>query len=160
LFFSQRDGALLRLDVLTGQTSQIAKDLIGDVWVNGIRDGRLLITGRINDIDSEFFVDLDTGTVVESAFRTANNRDDGETQTARILFEEDGYFYLEIEQEWEIVPMPGWEPPYSYTVVRSRLGRVTAADYWKNSVEKIEPLEWYSNQDFYRRVNPDWDLMW
>jgi hypothetical protein len=150
---SRRDEQLYRFNVVSGAKTILAENLSGSIWVGEERDGWLLLSREeINDDETHWqflkrdvlLLNLATNQLTELMLRTRQNV--GEPQPMSIQYEEDGYFYVMVEQVLE--EQSGWGSTW-YNSVRIQLGRIPKADYWLSNADAIEELDWYDEDDWW-----------
>jgi hypothetical protein len=112
-----------------------------------------------------FFVNMQTGEISESSFITRRVLFKDRTRTEReyieggfsgntdgytdIIYEEDGYFYIEIER-WEIEHDVWGDGRVIYIYLhRHLIGRIPAEDYFSGNIGAIEELGWFSDLEFF-----------
>lgn len=158
LYHSRRDETVGRFNVRTGVKTILAENIGGQIWMGEERDGRLFLQREHLSDDPEaswlfnksdlFFLELATGELTELTIKTKRNI--GEDVPAYILWEEDGYFYLTISQDYEEVTENwGWGPQTWYQEIRTQLGRIPIADYWASNESALEELEWFDQDDWW-----------
>jgi hypothetical protein len=172
-FFSRREQSLFRFNVITGQRTLLSDKLPGFMFIQEKRDGRLmLIRDYLIEDDMEYdqlvvssgiyFYDFNTGEVGEITLRTRQNI--GDDVPMYILFEEDGYYYVEAEREMvEQTSSTRGGVIYSsvegvnglswYIAERTLLGRIPIDDYWANNASAIEELDWYEENEWWEMLS-------
>jgi hypothetical protein len=157
-YHSRRDEVLGRLNVRTGEKTILAENLGGDVWMGEERDGRLFLSREIRPEDPSapwlywtsdlFFLELATGELVELTIRTRRNV--GKNPPAHILWEEEGYFYITVEQHYkEETGNWGFGNETWYVETDVLLGRIRVADYWASNESAVEELEWFDQDEWW-----------
>jgi len=150
-YHSRREEAVFRFDLLTGTAEKIGGGISGYINIQSEIDGRLFMyrDNTMDDIFNKnyqltgndlFFLDLSTGEITESRFELKRNI--GETTHCTIIKEEDGYFYLIVEEELAERESAWAGRDSFYETVRQRTGRVKKQDYWNNNTAAIELFEW------------------
>jgi len=161
-FHSRRDEALFSFNVVTGERKLLADGLPGHIFIYDERDGRILLmrdisveTGAEYDpysSDSDmFFYDIAAGIVGKFTLKTKVHID-GEIRFApmNVLFEEDGYYYFEVESVME--EQDGWGGQTWHSQVKVLLGRMPIDDFWNNNTSAIEELDWYEENDWWEML--------
>jgi hypothetical protein len=156
-FHSRRDATLNSLNVKTGVVTVLATGVEGFLFIQEERDGRVSMMRYDNDdwmttYDpvqiSMLFYDIATGEFGEMTLRTRLVGYDGqETEIIYILFEEDGYYYIEIEREYEEHSEPPWGSWLQQ--VSTLLGRIPIDDYWASNEDALEELDRYEMDDWW-----------
>jgi hypothetical protein len=153
IFHSRRDEALYRLNVRTGDVTLLTGNVSGFIFINEERDGRVLMIRYDNDDwmvnyqvsdTSLLFYEFATGEFGELTLRIKQSV--GDDEIAYILFEENGYYYIEIERETTEVTDYGhtW-----FQTDRTLLGRIPIDDYWASNADAIEELDWYDQNEWW-----------
>ena len=154
VFHSRSQNAMVRLDLLTGETAVLAENIQGYIQVDRDLGGRLLLEhwsdhprsdANAFDRSTLLALNLATGEVSEITLRTTTNM--GQRGAMRIVREENGYFYVEVEQELVRQEVRGSDPWYSPT--RHRMGRIPIEDYFSGNAAAIELLSWYTANDWF-----------
>ena len=149
LFHSRRNSSLVRLNLLTREKTTLSNQLPGFIYVGEAFDGkRLLIreNGRDDIIrwegedwinkpgDDLLFYDYITGEIGEITLKTETNI--GPNKPMCILYEEDGYFYVDLK--YELI-----KSEYdNYEIMRKQLGKIKKSDFWENNKKELKYLEW------------------
>ncbi|MCL2637370.1 MAG: hypothetical protein FWD48_03275 [Oscillospiraceae bacterium] len=157
-FHSRREEALKSLNLRTGEVTVLAENVHGFLFINEERDGRVTMMRYNNDdwmtsneVDlSMLFFDTASGTFGELTLRTRTNIDDANYEIMYIQYEEDGYYYIEVEREIE-VHEEMWGPWHE--TKRILQGRIPIADYWASNADAIEELEWYDQEDYWQLLS-------
>jgi len=114
-------------------------------------------TGKMHD--AMFFVDLTTGEISPSQIITKrtllcailfteggySGNTDGFTD---IIYEKDGYFYIEIERQERENDIWGNRRSINIHLYRHLIGRIPIEDYWSGNVDAIEDLGWVGIEEF------------
>ncbi|MCL2278445.1 MAG: hypothetical protein FWC20_03440 [Oscillospiraceae bacterium] len=154
VFHSRSQNAMVRLDLLTGETAVLAENIHGYIQVDRELGGRLLLEhwsdhprsdANAFDRSNLLALNLATGEVSEITLRITTNM--GQRGAMRIVREENGYFYIEVEQELERQEVRGSDPWYS--PIRHRMGRIPLEDYFAGNAAAIELLGWYTANDWF-----------
>ncbi|MDR2533050.1 MAG: hypothetical protein LBC82_09450 [Oscillospiraceae bacterium] len=158
IFHSRREESLFRFNVRTGEKTLLADNLPGFIYIQEEIDGRifLLVDNAANDwsrpyhtVKNELFIyDSVARKITEITLRTKQNM--GEDPPTTILYEADGYFYIELEREGEEQSQHGhtW-----FQFVRSLLGRIPKDDYWVSNADAIEELDWYDQNEWWEMLS-------
>lgn len=112
-----------------------------------------------------FIVDMATGEISESAFITRRALFQDRTRTERnlieggfsgntdgfadIIYEEDGYFYIEIERWEREADVWGNGRTIHINIDRILLGRIPAEDYFSGNINAVEELDWIEAEEFF-----------
>ncbi|MCL2634763.1 MAG: hypothetical protein FWD34_09660 [Oscillospiraceae bacterium] len=152
-YHSRKDQALFKFNMHTGETTRLADNLPGFIYIGEERDGRLFLS-RDGSSDNWFapymtianelfFFDFATGEITEITIMSKRNY--GEDEACRIEFEEDGYFYIITEYEMKENNDMGqtW-----YSMENYRVGRIPKEDYWVSNASAIEDLGWHTNDEW------------
>ncbi|MCL2248847.1 MAG: hypothetical protein FWC13_06220 [Oscillospiraceae bacterium] len=154
VFHSRSQNAMLRLDLLTGETAVLAENIHGYIQVDRELGGRLLLEHWSDHPRADAYafdrlnllaLNLATGEVSEITLRITTNM--GKRGAMRIVREENGYFYIGVEQELERQEVRGSDPWYS--PIRHRMGRIPIEDYFAGNAAAIELLGWYTANDWF-----------
>jgi len=106
-----------------------------------------------------FFVDMATGEITQSTIitkRTAfcailfteggyTGNTDGFTD---IIYEDNGYFYIEIERQEKEVDIWGNRRSINIYLYRFLIGRIPIEDYWSGNANAIEELGWIDLEEY------------
>ena len=106
-----------------------------------------------------FFADPATGKMEKSAIITKRTLFDAITLAAggysgntdafaNIIFEEDGYFYLEIERQEKEADIWGNGSSIHIHLYRHLIGKIPLADYWAGNADAIEEVGWVDADAF------------
>jgi hypothetical protein len=154
VFHSRTQNAMVRLDLLAGETAALAENIHGYIQVDRELGGRLLLVHHSDHprADADAFdrsnllaLNLATGEVSEITLRTTTNM--GQRGAMRIIREENGYFYIEVELELERLEVRGSDPWYA--PIRHRMGRIAVEDYFLGNADAIELLSWYTSEEWF-----------